>query len=103
MGFTQGVLDVAHRRLPVALESGRHRDGPPDATVLRQPTGPQARGHPGAMPKADALRDAKAWLRDLRRSDFLALTADLSGGVERGKGAEARRPAELSRSSPRWR
>jgi CHAT domain-containing protein len=48
------------------------------------------------LPKAAALREAKTWLRGLCLSEVLALTAELSGGVKRGKGAEARRPAELA-------
>jgi CHAT domain-containing protein len=52
------------------------------------------------MPKAEALREAKVWLRGLRRAEALALIADLSGGVERGKSAKARRPAELVATSP---
>ena len=52
------------------------------------------------MPKAEALREAKSWLRGLRRSEILALAAEMSGGVERGKGAKARTPAELAASIP---
>jgi hypothetical protein len=52
------------------------------------------------MPKAEALREAKAWLRGLSRSDALAVTATLSGGVERGKGTKARQSAELSAGVP---
>ncbi len=48
------------------------------------------------MPKAEALREAKHWLRGLRRAEVLALSAELSGGVERGTGAKARQPAELA-------
>ena len=47
------------------------------------------------MAKAEALREAKAWLRGLRRSEALALTAQLSGGIERGKGGKARPPAAI--------
>jgi tetratricopeptide (TPR) repeat protein len=50
----------------------------------------------GPMPKAEALREAKSWLRGLRRAEVLALTAEQSGGVERGKGTKARQPAELA-------
>jgi CHAT domain-containing protein len=53
-------------------------------------------GLAGPMPKAEALREAKTWLRGLRRTEVLALTAELSGGVERGKDAKARQPAELT-------
>jgi CHAT domain-containing protein len=52
------------------------------------------------MPKAEALREAKAWLRELNRSDALAATAKLSGGVERGEGTKARMSAELSTAVP---
>ncbi|MFI5455328.1 MAG: tetratricopeptide repeat protein [Isosphaerales bacterium] len=51
-------------------------------------------GLAGPLPKAEALREAKAWLRGLHRAEVLALTADLSGGVERSKGAKARQPTE---------
>jgi hypothetical protein len=57
-------------------------------------------GLSGPMTKAEALREAKAWLRGLRRSEVLAVTAELSGGVARGKGAKARPPAELSAAVP---
>jgi CHAT domain-containing protein len=52
------------------------------------------------LPKAEALREAKAWLRDLRRAEVLAVTAELSGGVERGAGAKARQPAGLAAMIP---
>ena len=58
-------------------------------------------GLTGPMPKAEALREAKAWLRGLRRAEVLALTAELSGGVERGKGAKARQPDELTTANKR--
>ena len=52
------------------------------------------------MTKAEALHEAKAWLRGLRRSEVLALTAGLSGGAARGKHAEARKPAEVAATVP---
>jgi CHAT domain-containing protein len=52
------------------------------------------------MPKAEALREAKAWLRGLSRSDALAVTATLSGGIERGKGNKGRQSADLSAAVP---
>jgi len=52
------------------------------------------------MPKVESLREAKAWLRTLRRAEVLALTAELSGGVERGKGGKARQPADLAAAIP---
>jgi CHAT domain-containing protein len=52
------------------------------------------------LPKSEALREAKIWLRGLRRSEVLALTAEISRGVERGKGAKARPPGELASAVP---
>jgi tetratricopeptide (TPR) repeat protein len=52
-------------------------------------------GLTGPMPKAEALREAKAWLRGLHRAEVLTLTAELSGGVERGKGTKARQSATI--------
>jgi CHAT domain-containing protein len=46
------------------------------------------------MPKAEALKEAKTWLRGLRRTEVLAAATELSGGVERGKGAKARQSSE---------
>jgi CHAT domain-containing protein len=48
------------------------------------------------MPKAEALKEAKSWLRGLRRSEVLAATTVLSGGIERGKGAKGRQSSEVS-------
>ena len=48
------------------------------------------------MLKAEALREAKVWLRDLKHAEVLAVTALLSGGVERSKSAKARTPTELA-------
>jgi tetratricopeptide (TPR) repeat protein len=53
-------------------------------------------GLSGPMPKAEALAEAKAWLRGLRRGEVLALAAEPSGGVERGKDAEGRQPGEAA-------
>jgi hypothetical protein len=52
------------------------------------------------MPKAEALREAKVWLRGLAGAEALAVTAALSSGVERGKGTKARQSAELSAAVP---
>jgi CHAT domain-containing protein len=65
------------------------------ANVLRQRAGLATPMH-----KAEALREAKDWLRGLPRADVLALTAELSGGVERGKGADARQPIDLAATVP---
>jgi CHAT domain-containing protein len=54
----------------------------------------------GPMPKAEALREAKAWLRGVDRSEVLSLAAELSGGVGRGKGAVGRRPDGPAAATP---
>jgi tetratricopeptide (TPR) repeat protein len=43
-------------------------------------------GLKGPMPKAAALREAKEWLRNLSRDEALRVAAQVSNGVERGKG-----------------
>jgi tetratricopeptide (TPR) repeat protein len=57
-------------------------------------------GLAGAMPKAEALQEAKAWLRGLRRAEVLMVAAKMSGGVERSKGAKARQPQALAAAIP---
>jgi hypothetical protein len=41
------------------------------------------------LPKAEALAEAKSWLRRLPRSEALRLAAQVTGGAERGKGRPA--------------
>jgi tetratricopeptide (TPR) repeat protein len=43
-------------------------------------------GLKGPLPKAAALREAKEWLRNLSRTEALKVAAQVSQGVERGKG-----------------
>jgi hypothetical protein len=52
------------------------------------------------MPKAEALAEAKAWLRGLRREEVTALAADLSGGEARAKGASKRKTASPAPGVP---
>jgi tetratricopeptide (TPR) repeat protein len=52
------------------------------------------------MPKAEALREAKAWLRGLDRDEAAALAANLLNGVERGKGAKPRQKADVAAALP---
>jgi CHAT domain-containing protein len=55
-------------------------------------------GRPGLsrpLAKAEALAEAKAWLRGLGRGEVAALAADLSGGEARGKGAPRREEAPV--------
>jgi tetratricopeptide (TPR) repeat protein len=57
-------------------------------------------GLTGAIPKADALLEAKAWLRRLSRSEVLGLTAALEGGIERGKVDKGRQPVNRNADVP---
>jgi CHAT domain-containing protein len=57
-------------------------------------------GLKGPMPKAEVLREAKAWLRGIRLAAVLTLAAELSGGIERGKGSKARQPGEVLKRIP---
>ncbi len=45
------------------------------------------------LPKAEALAEAKSWLRGLSRDEVTKLAASLSGGEARSKGAEKRKEA----------
>jgi hypothetical protein len=46
------------------------------------------------MPKAEALAEAKAWLRGLRGPEAAVLAAESSGGEARAAGATRRKPAQ---------
>ncbi len=52
------------------------------------------------LPKADALAEAKAWLRGLSRDEIAKLAASLSGGEARSKGAEKRKESAPRLSVP---
>jgi CHAT domain-containing protein len=52
------------------------------------------------LPKAEALREAKAWLSHLTRPEVVNLAARLSGGEARSKGAPARRHDGLALTVP---
>ncbi len=46
------------------------------------------------MPKAEALREAKVWLRELRLKDLLALAAEESNEVNQDQATKSRPPDE---------
>jgi len=52
------------------------------------------------LPKAEALAEAKAWLRRLSRDEGAKLAASLSGGEARSKGAPKRQPAAPALNVP---
>ena len=100
VGFTQALLMSGTRSVCLSLWKV---DDTATALLMQRFYANLLGRRPGLtapMPKAEALREAKAWLRGLRRAEVLALTAELSGGVERGKGAKARQPAELAAAIP---
>ncbi len=100
MGFTQALLMSGTRSVCLSLWKV---DDTATALLMqrfyanllgRRP------GLTGPLSKAEALREAKVWLRGLRRSEVLAVAAALSGGVERGKGTKARQPVKLADAVP---
>jgi tetratricopeptide (TPR) repeat protein len=100
VGFTQALLMSGARSVCLSLWKV---DDTATALLMQRFYGNllgRRSGLSAPMPKAEALREAKAWLRELSRSDALAVTATLSGGVERGKGTKGRQSAELSAAVP---
>ncbi|MFI5455884.1 MAG: tetratricopeptide repeat protein [Isosphaerales bacterium] len=100
VGFTQALLMSGTRSVCLSLWKV---DDTATALLMRRFYANLLGRRPGLtapLPKAEALREAKAWLRGLRRAEVLALTAELSGGVARAKGAKARQPDELAAAVP---
>ena len=60
----------------------------------------QREGLTSPMAKAEALAEAKAWLRDLSAADASQLVATLSSSVARGKGRVERPATDPKPSSP---
>src|SRR5262249_43907128 len=52
------------------------------------------------VPKAEALAEAKGWLRGLTRDQVAKLAASLSGGEARSKGAATRKESEPALTVP---
>ena len=101
VGFTQALLMSGTRS--VCLSLWKVDDTATALLMQRFYTNLLARrpGQSGPMPKAEALREAKFWLRGLRRAEVLALTAELSAGVARGKGEEGASTGKSRRAGPR--
>jgi CHAT domain-containing protein len=103
VGFTQALLMSGARSVCLSLWKV---DDTATALLMRRFYADllgKTRGLSRPLPKAEALREAKAWLRGLSRAEALALAAELSGGIERGergKGVKAREPAELASTVP---
>jgi CHAT domain-containing protein len=100
LGFTQALLMSGTRSVCLSLWKV---DDTATALLMQRFYANLLGRRPGLsspMPKAESLREANAWLRDLKRAEVLALAAAPSGGVERSKGARARTPAEIAAAIP---
>jgi CHAT domain-containing protein len=100
VGFTQALLISGARSVCLSLWKV---DDTATALLMQRFYANLLGSRPGLsppMPKAEALREAKAWLGGLSRWEVLRLAAELSGGVERGKGAQGRQPVELAATVP---
>ncbi len=100
VGFTQALLMSGARSVCLSLWKV---DDTATAFLMQRFYANLLGRRPGLttpMPKAEALQEAKSWLRGLSRSEALAVTAALSGGVERGKGTKGRMRAEVSAANP---
>jgi tetratricopeptide (TPR) repeat protein len=100
VGFTQALLMSGARSVCLSL----WKVDDTATALLMQRFYANLLGHrlalSGPMPKAEALREAKTWLRELRRPQVLAAAAELSAGTERGKGANARKSSDRGETRP---
>ncbi len=95
VGFTQALLISGARSVCVSLWKV---DDTATALLMQRFYANllgKRQGLTAPLPKAEALREAKSWLRGLRRAEVLTLIAGLSGGIERGKDAKGREPAAI--------
>jgi tetratricopeptide (TPR) repeat protein len=100
VGFTQALLMSGARSVCLSLWKV---DDTATALLMQRFYANLLGRRPGLaapMPKAEALREAKAWLRSLRSADAQVLTAQLSGGIERSKDAKTRQPVEPAAAVP---
>jgi CHAT domain-containing protein len=100
VGFTQALLMSGARSVCLSLWKV---DDTATALLMQRFYANMLGRRPGLtalMHKAEALQEAKIWLRNLRRSEVLAAATELSGGVERGKGATKRQVKEFSPTFP---
>jgi CHAT domain-containing protein len=96
VGFTQALLMSGARSVCLSLWKV---DDTATALLMQRFYSNLLGRHSGLaapMPKAEALQEAKTWLRGLRRSEVVAAATELSGGIERGKGVKARQSSEVS-------
>jgi tetratricopeptide (TPR) repeat protein len=89
LGFAQALLSVGARSVCLSLWQV---DDTATALLMDRFYANllgQREGLTAGMGKAEALAEAKAWLRTLPRTEAVKLAAKLTGGVERGKGRPA--------------
>jgi CHAT domain-containing protein len=100
VGFTQALLISGARGVCLSLWKV---DDTATALLMQRFYADLLGRRPGLsrpLPKAEALAEAKAWLRGLRREEVTALAARLSGGEARAAGAERRKTAAPASSGP---
>ena len=100
VGFTQALLMSGTRSVCLSLWKV---DDTATALLMQRFYANLLGVRPGLsqpLPKAEALAEAKAWLRGLRRVEVTALAAELSGGEARAAGATRRKPAPQALSVP---
>jgi CHAT domain-containing protein len=96
VGFTQALLMSGTRSVCLSLWKV---DDTATALLMQRFYANLLGRRPGlnsTMPKAEALKEAKSWLRGLKRSEVLAAATAVSAGIERGKGAKARPSGDAS-------
>ena len=100
VGFTQALLMSGTRSVCLSLWKV---DDTATALLMQRFYANLLGVRPGLsqpLPKAEALAEARAWLRGLRRVEVTALAAELSGGEARAAGATRRNPAPQALSVP---
>ena len=100
VGFTQALLMSGTRSVCLSLWKV---DDTATALLMQRFYANLLGVRPGLsqpLPKAEALAEARAWLRGLRRVEVTGLAAMLSGGEARYAGAPRRKPAPQSLGVP---
>jgi CHAT domain-containing protein len=100
VGFTQALLMSGARSVCLSLWKV---DDVATALLMERFYANLLAARPGLsapLPKAEALAEAKSWLRALHRDEIAELAANLSGGDSRSKDAPRRKPAPPANSTP---
>ena len=99
VGFTQALLMSGARTICLSLW---RVDDTATALLMQRFYANLLGARPGlarAMPKADALAEAKAWLRSMTQKEVTTLAASLSPNDDRSKGA-VKRPPPVAQGLP---